>query len=59
MRLTLGVVPVFVLIESPGGEVIVVLEAWARVPGMLVDCDEDINSETVCCFLEKLCEPLV
>ena len=49
------------MIELPRGEVIVALEVWARVPGigMFADCDEDINLETVCCFLEKLCGPLV
>jgi hypothetical protein len=59
LALALGGVPLFFLIELPRGEVIVVLEVWARVPGMFADCDEDINLETVCCFLEKLCGPLV
>ena len=61
LALALGGVPPIFLIELPRGEVIVVLEVWARVPGigMFADCDEDINLETVCCFLEKLCGPLV
>jgi hypothetical protein len=61
LALALGGVSLFFLIELPRGEVIVALEVWARVPGfgMFADCDEDINPETVCCFLEKLCGPLV
>ena len=68
VRLALRGVVVFLLIELPGDEVSVIfLEIWARVlPGMFAGCDEDMNSETVCCFLEtviysntRLCEPLV